>query len=60
MSRNLADLSERDLVKEITGHHANFAPSRPFDQWAAVVGPEGALALAATLEIARRLEEATR
>ncbi|MDA8149517.1 MAG: hypothetical protein M0041_00045 [Nitrospiraceae bacterium] len=57
MSRNLADLSEKDLVREITGHQADFDPSRPFDQWAAVVGPEGAMAVAATLDIARRLEE---
>ena len=60
MSRNIADLSERDLVKEITGHPAEFAPSRPVEQWVDVVGREGALALAATLEIARRLEEAAR
>ena len=60
MSRNITDLSERDLVKEITGRPSDFAPARPIEQWVDMVGREGALALAATLEIARRLEEAAR
>ena len=60
LNPDMGGLSNSDLVERVTGHGTSFDVARSFADWTRQVGPQGAMAMLATVELVRREREAPR